>query len=174
MAVKILVEGRPGAGKTTVAVRLADLLAERGVELGGFVTHEMRERGRRVGFAVETMGGKRATLAHVSLLGPPRVGRYGVDVDAFERLALPTLEKAPPRGVVVVDEIGKMELASHGFREALVRLLDGPAGVVATIHVFGDPFTDAIKRRRDVERLPLTRATRAELPAQLADKLTTA
>src|SRR5919204_6822522 len=91
MAVRILVEGRPGSGKTTIAARLAELLTNRGVELVGFVTREMREGGRRVGFEVETIDGKRATLAHVTFSGPPRVGRYGVDVESFERIALPSL-----------------------------------------------------------------------------------
>jgi nucleoside-triphosphatase len=172
MPVRILVEGRPGSGKTTVATRVAALLVERGIDVAGFVTHEVRERGRRVGFDVETIGGERATLAHVTLAGPPRVGRYGVDLAAFERVGVPALAKPRPQGVVVVDEIGKMELASQRFREAVLRLLDGPAAVVATVHVFRDPFTDELKRRPDVERIRLTRETREALPEQIADELT--
>ena len=168
---KVLLEGRPGSGKTTLAVRLSNLLGERGVAVGGFVTHELREGGRRVGFAVEAIGGERATLAHVSLGGPPRVGRYGVDLEAFERVALPALEKPPRKGVVVIDEIGKMELASERFREAVVRLLETSVDLVATVQVFAHPFTDRLKQRDDVERLRVTRASRDTLPEQLADKL---
>ena len=168
--VTILLEGRPGSGKSTVAKRLADLLLEKGVRVGGFVTEEMRERGRRVGFSVETFDGKRATLAHVSLPGPPRVSRYGVDLDAFERLALPTLEAAERVDVMVLDELGKMELASERFRDAVLTLLDDVVPLVATIHVFRHPFTDALKRREDVERLRVTPKTRDALPAELAGR----
>jgi nucleoside-triphosphatase len=168
--VTILLEGRPGSGKSTVAKRLADLLLEKGVRVGGFVTEEMRERGRRVGFSVETFDGKRATLAHVSLPGPPRVSRYGVDLDAFERLALPTLEAAQRVDVMVLDELGKMELASERFRDAVLTLLDDVVPLVATIHVFRHPFTDALKRREDVERLRVTPKTRDALPAELAGR----
>jgi nucleoside-triphosphatase len=171
MAVRILIEGRPGSGKTTVAARLAELLAARGIEVRGFVTHEVRERGRRVGFEVETVDGKRATLSHVNLGGPPRVGRYGVDLEAFERVALPPLAKPPRRGVVLIDELGKMELASERFRETVARLLDLPVDLVATVHLFHDPFTDALKKRPDVERVRVTHDSRDELPEQLADKL---
>jgi nucleoside-triphosphatase len=171
MAAKVLVEGRPGSGKTTVVAHLADLLAQRGVDVRGFVTHELRERGRRVGFEVETVDGKRATLAHDSFAGPPRVGRYGVDLDAFERVALPALAEPPRHGVVLIDELGKMELASEPFREAISQLFDADVSLVAAAHVFGDPFTDRLKRRRDVERIRITRETRDALPERLADQL---
>jgi nucleoside-triphosphatase len=152
-------------------VRLAALLRERGVVLRGFVTEELREGRQRVGFAVETFDGERATLAHVSLPGPPRVSRYGVDLEAFERVALPALEAAGDADVVVVDELGKMELASARFREAVSALFDGASPVVATVNAFPHPFTDALKRREDVELHRVTRPTRDGLPAELAARL---
>src|ERR671934_145721 len=63
--------------------------------------------------------------------GPPRVGRYGVDLRTFERVALPALRAAGRDAVVVVDELGKMELASAAFREAVTDLLRRVAGVGA-------------------------------------------
>jgi nucleoside-triphosphatase len=132
---------------------------------------ELRERGRRVGFAIETFDGHRATLAHVSLPGPPRVSRYGVDLDAFERLALPTLGAARRAEVVIIDELGKMELASQPFCDGLSELFNGERPLVATIHVFRHPVTDALKRRPDVERLRVTPKTRDALPAELAERL---
>jgi nucleoside-triphosphatase len=85
----VLSEGRPGVGKTTVARRLGQFLRKAGVPLAGFVTEELREGGNRVGFALETFDGRHGVLAHVGLPGPPRVGKYGVDVAGFERLVLP-------------------------------------------------------------------------------------
>jgi NTPase len=88
---RLLLEGRPGIGKTTVAWRLLRLLREAGAPVGGFITGELRTGGRREGFLVEAASGAREVLAHVGLPGPPRVGRYGVDLAAFERVALPAL-----------------------------------------------------------------------------------
>lgn len=166
----MLVEARPGAGKTTAAIRLAERLRAAGLPLAGFFTEEMREGGVRVGFRIETFDGERGVLAHVERRGPPRVGKYGVDLDAFERLALPAVEP-PAGGASVIDELGKMELASARFREAVTILFDSDVPLVATVHAFRHPFTDELKGRADVELVKLSRANRDELPAALADRI---
>jgi nucleoside-triphosphatase len=168
--VKALIEARPGAGKTTAAIRLAEQLRAAELPVAGFVTEEVRERGVRVGFGIETFAGERGVLAHVELPGPPRVGKYGVDLDALERLALPSLEP-PAGGVTVIDELGKMELASARFRDAVTALFDADVPLVATVHAFRHPFTDELKRRSDVELIRLNKANRDELPAALATRL---
>jgi nucleoside-triphosphatase len=168
---RILLEGRPGAGKSTVARRLADSMSQDGITVSGFITEEIRESGRRLGFSLERFGGERGVLAHVDLPGPPRVGRYGVDLAAFERLAIPALEQAGEHEVAIIDELGKMELASDAFREVLVALFDRSVPVVATVQSASHAFTDALKRRRDVETMRVTTANRDELPELLAARL---
>lgn len=171
MPARILLRGRPGSGKTTVAARTAELLAARGVPVGGFVTDEVREAGRRRGFRVRRLDdGEFATLADIDLPGPPRVGRYGVDRDAFERLALPALEV--DGGVAVVDELGPMELASAAFVEAVEDLLErGDVAVLATIHAKPHPVTDRIAARDDSDTVEVTIDNRESLPEALAQRL---
>jgi nucleoside-triphosphatase len=168
---RLLLEGRPGVGKTTVARRLLTLLRRAGVPAGGFTTAELRTAGRREGFVVEAASGAREVLAHIGLPGPPRVGRYGVDLAAFERVALPALGDPGPGGVVVVDELGRMELASAAFRAAVVELLGRDVAVVATVHQGRDRFTEALRRRPDIRVVRVTEATRDALPEQLIDCL---
>jgi nucleoside-triphosphatase len=168
---RLLIEARPGAGKTTAIGRLADRLREGGVPLSGFLTRELRDRGRRVGFEIETFGGERGLLAHVDIKGSPRVSRYGVDVEEFERLALPELDAPASQGVVLIDEIGKMELASERFRDAVLALMRAPVPVVATLHTARHPFTDSLKRRKDLSIVRLTAANRDRLPTELAERL---
>jgi nucleoside-triphosphatase len=168
---RLLLEGRPGIGKTTVARRLLHLLREAGVPVGGFTTAELRTGGRREGFLVEAASGAHALLAHVDLPGPPRVGRYGVDLAAFGRVALPALRTPRTGRVVIVDELGKMELASAAFRDAVMQLLERDVAVVATVHQARDRFTDALRRRPDIRVVRVTEATRDALPEQLMDRL---
>jgi nucleoside-triphosphatase len=167
--VKTLIEGRPGIGKTTVATRLMTLLQRHGVSVVGFVTTEQRERGRRVGFTVEATTGRSATLAHVDLAGPPREGRYGVDLDAFERVALPVLDSVA--AVTVIDELGKMELASASFTARVLELFGTSRTIVATVHRYAHPVTDALKARQDVGVVGVDRDGRNDLPARLVRDL---
>jgi nucleoside-triphosphatase len=167
----VLIEGRPAVGKTTVARRLAALLQDAGVPLAGFVTEELREGGRRVGFAIETFDGGEGVLAHVSLPGPPRVGKYGVDLASFERLVLPALASTPQDGVVLIDELGKMELASEAFRAAVSRLLEQQVALVATVHVARHPVTDALRHRPAADVVRVTVRNRNELPERLAARI---
>jgi nucleoside-triphosphatase len=168
---KILVEGRPGVGKSTAAREVARLLQDHGVAVAGFVTNELRQRGRRVGFVVVALTGAEAVLAHVDLPGPPRVGRYGVDLAAFESVALPALQAATPGGVVILDELGKMELASATFASAVTRLFAGEAAIVATVHAFRHHLTDVLKRRADTDVVRLSPSNRDELPAEIVRRL---
>src|SRR5438876_755164 len=84
----------------------------------------LRRRGERRGFRAVNFDGDSWDLARVNRPGPPRVGRYGVDLDVMETLAT---RLAPSRAVDVwlVDEIGKMECLSPTFVTAMRRLLDG-------------------------------------------------
>jgi nucleoside-triphosphatase len=97
-----------------------------------------------------------------------------VDLAAFDRVARSALRTPRTDGVVVVvvvDELGKMELASAAFRDAVMELLDRDVAVVATVHQARHRFTDALRRRPDVRVVRVTEATRDALPEQLMDRL---
>jgi nucleoside-triphosphatase THEP1 len=101
----------------------------------------------------QASGGSRSSgLAY--LPQGPVVGRYHVDVGAFERLALPAIQRAAHQGgVVIIDELGQMELLSPTFIGSFNELLDQQIPLVATIHARQHPVTDAIKQRPDTELL---------------------
>jgi len=68
------------------------------------------------------------------------VGRYHVDVAAFEGLALPAVQRAALRGgVAIIDELGQMELFLSAFISSFNRLLDLAVPLVATVHARQHP-----------------------------------
>ena len=163
----ILLTGRPGIGKTTVITRLADLLSNK--TTAGFYTEEIREGGQRQGCGATTFSGASGVLAHVGLQSRQRVGRYGVDVSAFEQLVLPELTCSCD--VMLIDEIGKMECFSARFINVVRELLDGPTPIVATVAVSGAGFITEAKTRSDVEVWQVTRDSRDGLPQRLAERV---
>src|SRR6266568_7632459 len=127
MKQKVLLTGRPGCGKTTLIKALLNDLAR---PAGGFYTEEIRERGVRVGFKLVTLDGKEAVLAHINFKTRERVGKYGIDLSALETVGVAAVREAVrARLLVVIDEIGPMEIRSAIFCDAVNEALDSGAPV---------------------------------------------
>ena len=165
MAHALLLTGLPGVGKTTIVKRVAAGLS--GQNIGGFVTDELREGRRRVGFKIQTFGGTTRTLAHVGISSRHTVGRYGVDLEALDQVVAEALAVNDETQVYLVDEIGKMECFSQEFRSSMTTLLDGGRTVVATIARHGSGFIAEVKRRSDVELWEANRDNREEMPDRI-------
>lgn len=54
-----------GVGKTTLVQKVTQALKSSGIPIDGFYTEEVREGGRRTGFDVVTLSGKRGPLSRV-------------------------------------------------------------------------------------------------------------
>jgi len=157
----ILLTGRPGSGKTTLIRRVLARLAG---SAGGFYTQEIREAGRRTGFEIITLDGGRGILAHVDISSKHRISKYGVDLSALETFAIPAmLDAVEHNKLVVIDEIGPMELLSPEFRRVVLDILGSSASVLGSIVWRSTPFTDQIKSRPDVTLLEVTPENREEL-----------
>lgn len=164
--VKYLLVGRPGVGKTTLLRKIAAGLS--GYSIGGFFTQEIRERGRRVGFSVETFDGRKGIMAHGAFNTGPRVGKYRVDVKTFEQLGVRELERALRESdIILIDEIGKMEMFSSRFRKAVLSALDSDLPLVATVMASPLPFADALKAHPDITLLEVNLHNRDRLAGEI-------
>ena len=125
---------------------------------GGFYTEEIRSQGARHGFKLVTLDGQSAILAHINIHSSYRVSKYGVDIDSLDKVGVSALRRAAQQcDLVVVDEIGKMELFSANFRDAVLQIIDSGKRVLGTIMLSSHPWADAIKRRSQVNLVTVTR-----------------
>ncbi len=152
----LFITGRPGVGKTTL---IRSVIAKLGRSCEGFYTREIRNQSTgRVGFEIVTLDGKTALLAHIARRTTHRVGKYFVQIENIDRIIVPCLEAAIARAeVIVIDEIGKMELFSDRFQQVVLAALDAPGHVLGTIALADLPFIQAIKARPDVDIIELSR-----------------
>lgn len=164
----ILIQGPPGIGKTTVIIKIAKLLRNP----AGFYTEEIREENKRVGFRIKSFEEKEGNLAHKDYKSPYRVGKYGVNIDEFEKIAIPAIEKGIREGkVLLIDEIGKMEMFSDKFKEKIIKALDSALPVVATIPQKIPPTIEKILQGKSSRIVKVTKENRDELPSLILNLL---
>jgi nucleoside-triphosphatase len=154
MKKNILLTGKPGVGKTTMIKNIIEVI-DKG-KIAGFYTQEIREADKRIGFMIIGLGGDRGIMAHVNIKSKYRVGRYGVDIVVFEDIAMKELSQQ--KEIIIIDEIGKMELFSDRFKQVVISLLNNKSKVViGTIGKISNTFIERIKHREDTTIIEITR-----------------
>ena len=165
----LLLTGKPGTGKTAL---IKEAIARTKIKAGGFYTEEMRGGGERQGFRIITLDGQDAILAHVNIYSPYQVSKYKVDAESLNRVGVSALRRAlGDSDLVVIDEIGKMELFSPRFKEAVLQAIGSGKKFIGTIMLGPNPFADEIKRRPEVKLLSVTRANHDRALSEILDWL---
>ena len=171
MVTNLLLTGKPGVGKTTVVEQVVKSLS---VPVGGFYTREIRERGKRVGFRLTTWTGRacpppslpathivrgrrEGIMSHIDFVSPFRVGKYGVDIRVINNIGIPAIREAITLcKIIVIDELGRMELFSETFQEAVWEALEKKLPLLGVIQERPHPFLNRVRKRPDVELIPVT------------------
>lgn len=166
MPQNFFLKGEPKSGKTTTLKEIAQELKKHGFKVGGFISPEEKKSGSRTGFdVIDLENGKMAKLADVNGSGP-KVGKYKVDIKSFESLAIPIMKKADKYDVMIIDEIGVMELKSSKFQDELDNLIEMNMPLIATVHPSALDKYSAFG-----EVLEITDRNRNELAKQLKEKV---
>jgi nucleoside-triphosphatase len=165
----VLITGVPGIGKTTIIRQLAGELES--LRPVGFFTEEIRETGSRVGFALAGLDGERRVLSHLNVRSRYHVGKYGVDLEAFEAFLGNRRLCDPGNRLVIIDEIGKMECLSPLFRQEIIGILNSEIVCIATIARKGNEFIESIKERPDVILFEVTLKNRSMIAATILDRI---
>ncbi len=83
MKKNIFLTGAPSSGKTTVIKRVIQALDH---PANGFFTEEDRIGGKRAGFLMKTLDGKKGYLAHQDIKSDFHIRRYGVSIENIETI----------------------------------------------------------------------------------------
>ena len=167
----LLVTGPPGSGKTTLIQHIYDHYSKLGVSVVGIITREYRVGEERAGFKLRNLGtGEEGWLARKQGGSGPKIGQYNVDSKDLERIGVAALLNAMRENarLVLVDEIGPMEMTSRAFRTAISQLLASGKATVATLrHDSRYPEVEEARRTVDTRTILVTLANRENIPQEI-------
>lgn len=161
MTSKILITGPPRCGKSTLMLRILNYYKGKRT-IYGFLTPEVKRNNQRIGFDIEDIRiRQRFELARKdkSYKGRYRIGKYRVFtknldnyIETYQKLEL------SPQHLIIVDEIGKMELYSENFQDFVKNIFSLDVNVMATIgKTLRHPLKDKILKITRLELHNLTR-----------------
>jgi len=168
--IKVGITGLPGAGKTQALIKVIEMLEEESLVVGGMVTEPIVENSKRVGFYVMDWKSKRkAIFAHIETESKFYVGKYGVNLESLDTVGVEALNDATKNAdVIVIDEVGKMEVESEKFVKAVKDAMEVDKPIILTLHKKSrNPLLQDIRRRDDVRILEVTPINRNLLPYKI-------
>lgn len=168
-----VVTGSPGSGKTTVVLKTVDNLRARGCLVGGMISRDVRSWTGRIGFELlDLESGRKGSLASVNQNEGPRVGKYRVNMEDLARIGAGSILHAIANAdVIIIDEIGPMELFSPEFVQAVLKALDSGKPIVCTVHwKMKNELIDKIRFREDVETYVVTNDNRDRMNELLVQR----
>jgi nucleoside-triphosphatase len=172
---RVFLTGDPGCGKTTIVRRICDILVSKGVKTGGMISEETRVGGIRVGFSIEDlMTHEAGVLARVDKSDGPRVGKYSVNLGDLQDVGAAAIRRAMAAAdVVIVDELGPMELHSLHFILAVEQALKCPKHFVGTIHKRAThQLVTSIRSNPALPIIEVRLDNREQMPIRIVEQLT--
>jgi len=114
---------------------------------------------------------EKEVFAHIEMDTKDKIGKYGVDINALESIGVPAVEKAiedEDIHVIIIDEIGKMEMLSERFCDVVIDALDSDKPIMVTLHKKSrSPLLQDVRRRDDIRILEVTPVNRNLLPYKI-------
>jgi nucleoside-triphosphatase len=169
-----MLTGPPGIGKSTIVSRTVYLLRLQGRGVGGCITKERRSGKERTGFGIfDLMSGREGELASVRGTLGPRVGKYRVNISGLANIGARALSEAAERAeVIVIDEVGPMELTSPEFKKSVRMCLESGKPILAVVHEnMKDPLIEEIEATPGGLLREVTLQNREKLAEELATSL---
>jgi len=168
--IKIGITGLPGSGKTYALLRVIEMLKDEELTIGGMIDEPLTDGRRRTGFSVRNiLTGESQVFASAEIESKIMIGKIGVDLAKFEQVGISAIQTACERcDIIVIDEVGKVEVESQAFIDAVKEALDVNKPMILTLHKKSrNPLLQDIRRRDDVRVLEVTPTNRNILPYKI-------
>lgn len=122
----IFITGNVGQGKTTFLSSVAQVLNFQGIKAGGFLSPAVFDNGTKIGYdIIGLMNGERSVISRISgSNNMARAGKYYFYEEGLEfgNKAL-AIENNSNSQIIIIDEIGHLELENNGWAKAMNQLL---------------------------------------------------
>lgn len=175
---KIGITGLPNVGKTATLAAICRKLERDDFIIGGMITRAYRPPpgDKRVGFYVEDwQTGEKEVFASKEFDTRFKTetddGVYYVDVEPLDNIGVAAVYDAiqdEEVDIIIIDEVGKMEMHSDKFNDCVKAALDCPKPVIMTLHKKSrNPLLQDLRRRDDVRILEVTPVNKNLLPYKI-------
>lgn len=147
-------------GKSTIVNRALQLLH---LPYGGFRTERLLREGGLNGFRItDIVTGKAGLIARID-------GEGGLipHPEAFERIGVEAINRAltsKSRELIVMDELGFLELGAPRFQEMIFLALKRPKSVLGVLKLAHNSFLDKIRAMDEIEIVEVREDNRDGLP----------
>jgi nucleoside-triphosphatase THEP1 len=120
----IIVTGAVGIGKTTVCQKLVEIIRNKGYTCGGILTSKAEDGG----IVIEDIrSGEKQTLASINdIYAGPHTAKYSFNPEGVD-FGIQAIGTGTSAAILIVDEIGHLELRGDGFINALELIKAGKA-----------------------------------------------
>jgi nucleoside-triphosphatase len=167
MVLRIAVTGHPGIGKSTLVAKVAKTS---GMRVGGVLARDKLYKDRRIGFELlDLASGAVGMLADETGSGP-QLGKYRVHSEDLDGIGARAVENALKCDLIVVDEVGPMELSSRRFVFAVETAIASSKPMLVVLHEWSNHRL-AKKIRSTFQVITVTRENRESLVDDIAKAL---
>lgn len=151
----LFLQGPIGAGKTTLLFNSIDSLNYH--KVGGFAVKRIHLEDKVVGMEmVDLMTGSKDLMMSLETSG-----KRNVNLNCFLKVGVPAINEAlAGASLVIMDELGRFELAVPDFLHAVETALNSKIPVIGVLKDESNPFLDGIRSRSDVRILGIEVKTR--------------
>jgi len=172
---KVLITGPPRCGKSTLISKSLDYFSEMNYTIHGFLTPEVREEGKRIGFDIKDIYSKEhGKLARIGNYNTKhKLGKYSVFVgDLEEMISKLEIIEFKEIDLLVIDEIGKMELCSKKFQNFIRNIFSSDVAILATIGLkLKHPIKDFILNLPNISIFSLNRQNFQKTYQEIVSKI---